>query len=254
MRKHIYLVLFFLMALSVSGFAEKEKAKDFGFAKHNAEVQVTPHADYLIYAKGKDVGAPDAPYENRYPFIGFNFGARYMFRPIELLAVSAGLAMHMQGGFWRQRAYFPKEYVALRQNYHVAALMLPIYLHLFKQMANSTFEFAIGPDFYFPVFQRTASATYNPDGEKVNSDKDFDKYTTQYARQNAVFGLSIFLGAQLYVCPVANLFIGPQIAFMNLAYMDKDKQENRLKFGGFYDVYLGLKLGFRFHCKGKGDK
>lgn len=249
MKKHICLSLIFSIACFTPLFAQTQSAKDFGFAKHIAEIQVTPHADYLIYAKGKDVGMPDAPYEFRYPFIGFNFGARYMFRPIELLAVSAGLAMHMQGGFWRQRAYFPKEYVALRKNYHVAALMLPVYFHLFKRMANSTFEFAVGPDFYFPVFERSTSNSYNIDGEKINSVKDFEKYNSQYTRENTVFGLSIFLGGQVYVCPVSDLFIGTQIAFMNLAYMDKDKQENRLKFGGFYDVYLGVKFGFRFHGK-----
>lgn len=252
MKKQFYLISLLMLSAVLFTFAEDKKdKKDFGFAKHNAEIQVTPHADYLLYAKGKDAPAPDEPYQNRYPFIGFNFGAQYLYRPIELLAISAGLNFHMQGGFWRQRNYFPKEYVAVRQNYHIAAIMLPIYFHLYKRMPNSTFEFAIGPDFYFPVLSRSRATSYDFNGDKIDSESDMDKYTRAQTRANSVLGLSIFLGAQLYLCQNADLFIGPQIAFMSLAYLDKDQQESRLKYGGFYDVYLGLKLGFRLHCKPK---
>lgn len=250
MKKQLCLFTIFSLISVLQVFADDDKEKKkIGFAVHNAEVQVTAHADYFFYVKGKDAPAIDKPYDGRYPFIGLNFGVQYLFRPIYLLAVSAGINFHMQGAFSRNMQYFPKEYVASRSNYHLASLMIPLYLHLYKRMPHSTFEFAAGPDFYLPVFQRWATSNYSVNGDKTASDSDIDRFTMRQIRNGAVLGLSIFLGAQLRLCASSDLFIGPQIAFANLAFFDLDTQKPRLNYGSFYDVYLGIKLGFRFHCK-----
>ena len=77
--------------------------------------------------------------------------------------------------------------------------------------------------------------------------KGKDKASTEYMRENASLGLSIFLGGELNMCEHANLFIGPQIQFLELTYFSNSKNNDLINDDHKYPVSLGLKLGFRFH-------
>ncbi len=228
----------------------KEPPAKGTFAHHFGEFHVTPSADYFFYVPGKTYEDPE-PYEFQMPFIGFDMGGEYGYRPCELFAVSAGLAFRMQGYFYRHTNYFlGNKYVDYRSMGHIAYLQVPIMFHLFKQMQNSTFEFATGPQFNFPVLQTNTTVVYNPDGEKVSTDKDKIKRDAKFMRDYAMLGWTILLGAQLNLCAHADMFIGPQINFLNIAYFRKEVNEGRRDDGyPNYGASLGLKLGFRFHCE-----
>lgn len=116
-------------------------------------------------------------------------------------------------------------------------------------MPNSTFEFATGPQFNFPVFTMTSSSSFNLDGEKIASDKDKIKRDAKYMGDNAMLGWNILLGAEVNLADHADLFIGPQINFLNIASFKKSVNEDRMESGDNYYCSLGLKLGFRFHCE-----
>lgn len=225
-----------------------DKSKD-GFWHHSGEITITPSADYFIYAKGKDFEASE-PYEFQLPFIGFNISGQYIYRPVEVFGISAGLGYRMQGSFYRQTDYFfSKKYVSLRSNAHTGYLNVPIEFHLFKKMPGCTFEFATGPQFNFPVNTRYNTASYLPDGDNLATDKGKDKFTTKEMRELSSLGWNILLGGEIHLAKHADLFIGPQINFVNLAFFDKDRQEARTDFGDNFDCSLGLKLGFRIHCE-----
>ena len=235
------------ISLSAKEDATKTKSKS-SFAQHNFEFQVTPSADYHIWQEGNVV--KDKPYEYTYPFIGFGFGAQYLYRPVEVFGISTGIAVKMQGSYIRERFYPPlngPSYIRTRVNQHIGYISVPIYFHLYKPMKDCTFEFAIGPDFNFPTFSRSSTTLFDSDGEKVSTTKDHEKADTDEMREIASFGLSMFLGGELNLCEHANLFIGPQIQFLNLAYFNKDVMDANKISGNFIDASLGLKLGFRFH-------
>ena len=112
--------LFLLLTfVTVTVFAEdksKDKPKaDKSFVTHSAEVQVTPATDYFIFREGTMVN--NTPYESQYPFIGFGFGAQYIYRPVEVFGISTGLAVKMQGAFSRTRSFSPV-YITSRTNSH----------------------------------------------------------------------------------------------------------------------------------------
>ena len=173
-----------------------------------------------------------------------------MYRPVEVFAVSAGLGFRMQGSYYRHTVtIFDKKHVDYAIAGHTGYLQVPIEFHLFKQMPNSTFEFATGPQFNFPVFQNFNESTYNLDGEKLTSYKNDVKYTSKQMGDYAVLGWNILLGAEVNLADHADLFIGPQINFLSIASFDKDINEIWRNNGRFYDCSLGLKLGFRFHCE-----
>ncbi|MFN8323219.1 MAG: hypothetical protein U0T74_11230 [Chitinophagales bacterium] len=251
--KQFSTVLMFILStiISISLSAKEDAAKTKGkssFAQHNFEFQVTPSADYHIWQEGNVV--EDKPYEYTYPFIGFGFGAQYLYRPVEVFGISTGLAIKMQGSYFRERFYphfNAPSYIRTRANQHIGYISVPIYFHLYKPMKDCTFEFAIGPDFNFPTFSRSATTVFDSNGEKVSTTKDHAKADADEMREMASFGLSMFLGGELNLCEHANLFIGPQIQFLNLAYFNKDVMDANKNSGNFIDASLGLKLGFRFH-------
>ncbi len=247
MKNAIFILSF--LALSLFSFAAKEKPAAGSFAHHCGEFHITPSADYYIYSKGKNYEAPE-PYEFQMPFIGFDLGGQYMYRPVEVFAVSAGLGFRMQGSYYRHTVtIFDKKHVDYTSISHTGYLQMPIEFHLFKQMPNSTFEFATGPQFNFPVLRNSTSSSYNLNGDKLTTDKSKDKFTTKQMGDNAVLGWNILLGAEVNLADHADLFIGPQINFLNIAYFDKDINESRRDNGSNFDCSLGLKLGFRFHCE-----
>ena len=157
----------------------------------------------------------------------------------------------MQGNYYRRTAYtlLGEKYVNLRQIGHTGFLQVPIAFHLYKNMGNSTFEFATGPQFNFPVLQTTMWTTFNSDGEKTSSGKDKDKFTTSYMGDNASLGWNILLGAELNVANHFDMFVGPQINFLNIAFFDKDRNRSGREIGRDFDCSLGIKLGFRLHCE-----
>lgn len=248
--KKILILFFGVVALSSIAFSKTTApaSKASEFTKHSYEFQVTPSADYLIYRQGSSAFAhQEEPYKTRYPFIGFGFGVNYIFRPIKVVGVSAGFNIKMQGSYSRVTSYAPMTYISSRGNAHVGFISIPIQAHLYKEMSDCTFEFAIGPEFNIPIFDRRAYALYSPNGEKVASDKDSDKYNSDQIRYGASFGLSFLLGGEMHLCEHANLFVGPQFQFLNLVRFDKDRADAEKAGGRFYDVSLGVKLGFRFH-------
>jgi hypothetical protein len=247
MGNHRFSLLLFSFAFAFTVFAgDMDAKKDFGFTKHSAEITATPNVSYYIYSKS----TIHNPYEGYYPFLGFTFGLQYMYRPIKVFAVSAGLNFHMQSLYERSENYlfFPSgQYLNWRRILNTGYLAVPLYLHLFKSMPKSTFEFAVGPDFYIPVFRHSSWTKFDRNDEKLSSGSQMERFDSDMIHRYASFGLSIFLGAQLYLCPKADLFIGPQISFINLAFFDKEYQQSRANTGRFSDVNLGLKLGFRLH-------
>lgn len=246
MKTNPILLLLLVLGIYLHSFAGgKETQKDFGFAKHSAEIAVTPNVSYLFYNNSS------FSYSSYRPFVGVAVGGQYVYRPISLFAVSTGLNFHMQGILYKPRWFNQRVTTYESSIEHSAYLMLPIYFHFYKQMPKSTFEFAIGPDFYIPLFRRATISGLNTADIDNGSDIQLDKSSPEQMRRNAVMGLSIFLGAQLHLCPKADLFIGPQMSFVNLLAFDKDKQKLRTEGGGFYDVYMGLKLGFRLHSAPK---
>lgn len=254
MKKVFFIINFLALSLVVfsktPALSIAKEAPKGGFAHHFGEFHITPSADYFFFVQGKE-NQVNEPYEFKLPFIGFDMGVEYGYRPVEVFGVSAGLGFRMQGNYYRQTAYtlLGEKYVNLRSSGHTGFLQLPIAFHLYKQMSNSTFEFATGPQFNFPVFQTNMWTTFNSDGEKVTSDKDKDKFTTKYMGENASLGWNILLGAELELADHADMFIGPQINFLNIAYFKKDFNESRRDYGGQFDCSLGIKLGFRFHCE-----
>jgi len=66
---------------------------------------------------------------------------------------------------------------------------------------------------------------------------------------NAMLGWNLLLGAEVNLADHADLFIGPQINFLNIASFKKSVNEDRMESGDNYYCSLGLKLGFRFHCE-----
>ncbi len=217
------------------------------FAKHNIEVQVTPSSDYFIYQKGNQL--EDEPYKSRYPFVGFGFGANYIFRPVKVVGVSTGLNFKMQGEFYRYRHYpfLQSSYIRYKGNQHIMYINIPIYLHLYKEMTNSTFEFAVGPDFNIPIFYRSVVTEFNANGDEISTSKESEKLTKEARKSLAAFGLSIFLGGEVHLFDQGNLFIGPQIQFLNLVSFDKDTRDYEKTVRKDFFVSLGIKFGFRFH-------
>lgn len=241
--------LLFLMAISVSLFAEdksKDKPKkDEAFVQHSAEVHVTPATDYFIFSENEGQ-FPSDPYDQQYPFIGFGFGAQYIYRPVEVFGISTGIDFKMQGSFNRTK-YPMSNVISSRNHRHDGIMTVPLYFHLYKRMTACTFEFATGPEFNFPLFTRTTTITYGLNGDELDKTKNTEKVDMDVMRENASLGLSIFLGGELNLCEHANLFLGPQIRFLNLVYFDKDINEARKDTWAYYPISLGLKMGFRFH-------
>lgn len=249
-----------LLALCLTGFAggytpnpfakEKEKKDGAGFWHHTGEFHLAPSADYFISAKGTDYKI-DKPYEFQLPFIGFDIGGQYMYRPVEVFAISAGLGFRMHGNFYRHTTttFLGEKYVDTRSYGHRGFVNVPIEFHLFKRLNHCTFEFATGPRFNFQLFQTYREDSYTPDGEKTLTNKDKIKYDSKDVLNNAMFGWNILLGAELHLFDNADMFVGPQINFMNLAFFDKEINDARKRLGTDYGCSLGLKLGFRFHCE-----
>jgi len=228
----------------------KKDAAAGAFAHHFGEVHITPSADYFFFRQGKLMQV-DEPYEFKLPFIGFDLGGEYGYRPVEVFGVSAGLGFRMQGNYYRRTSYdlFGDKYVSLRSSGHTGFLQVPIAFHLYKDMGNSTFEFATGPQFNFPVMRTLMWTSFNSEGEKITSGKEKDKFTTREIRENASLGWNILLGAELNLADHVDMFVGPQINFLNIAYFDKDINESRRDYGADFDCSLGIKLGFRIHCE-----
>lgn len=219
------------------------------FWHHSGEITVTPSTDYFIYAKGKDYEAAK-PYEYSVPFIGFNISGQYMYRPVEVFAISAGLGFRMQGYGRRHTNYFlGNKYVDNLAFSHYGYLQVPIEFHLFKKMPHCTFEFATGPQFNFPVILKSTSTSYNADGDKISTTKSTYKFSTGEMKQSAALGWNIILGAEIHLASHADMFVGPQINFLDIAYFKKDINSDRRDFGTNYSCSLGLKLGFRIHCE-----
>ncbi len=256
--KNILLPLVLLTALVSSGQdtktaetkdskSEKGKRK---FHVHSFEFTMAPSADYFIYSKGK-ISNISEPYDNRMPFVGFNIGGQYIFRPIHVISVSAGLNYRMQG-YFNQTKSAPLSgdlYISSRTYGHAAYLTIPVYAHLYKRMKKCSFEFATGPEFYIPLYSTTFAKTYDALGDVTSSNSGVVKLSTSTMQQNASFGWSIYLGGELDISEIADMFVGPQILFLDLARLNKNNQLQRTDNGGFYNVSLGLKLGFRFHKK-----
>ena len=116
-------------------------------------------------------------------------------------------------------------------------------------MPKSTFEFSTGPQFNFPVFQNFQSTSFNSNGDKLTTTKGNDKLTTTEMKDNARLGWNILLGADLNLADHVDLFVGPQINFLNIASFKASENEDRMDNGDIYNCSLGLKLGFRFHCE-----
>ncbi len=246
--KNATLLFLLLTGLSVALMAEEKTdkpKKDDSFVKHNAEIHVTPTTDFFIFSE-RDAAIPGDPYDQQYPFIGFGFGAQYIYRPVEVFGISTGIDFKMQGGFSRVKMYNPS-YIASRSHRHNGIMTVPLYFHLYKRMTACTFEFATGPEFNFPLFTRSTVITYKQNGDVNTKEKETNKNTTDQMRDGASLGLSIFLGGELNLCEHANLFLGPQIRFLDLVYFKGSRNTARLNNGAYYPISLGLKLGFRFH-------
>ena len=249
--KNFFLLIAFVLVSTLGFSKEGEKTKETKntFAHHSGEFHITPSADYMLYQKGTDYKA-SAPYEFRMPFIGFDLGAQYMYRPCELFGVSTGLDFRMQANYYRHSNYFlGNKFVDQINAGHTGFLQLPIEFHLFKKMEHSTFEFATGPQFNFPLFSKESNTSYLYNGDKSYSSTGVTKYNTTQMREGSTLGWNILLGAQLTLCELSDMFIGPQINFLNLASFNKDISNSQKMYGRFVDCSLGLKLGFRFHCK-----
>lgn len=246
--KTLFLSLAFAGLYFFAGAVDNKTSKtDFGFAKHSAEIAVTPNVGYFIYNKSF------YSYSSYRPFAGIAVGGQYVYRPISLLAVSTGVNFHMQGIFYKPRWFSQGVTMYESSIQHTGYLMVPVYFHVYKHMRKSTFEFAIGPDFYIPVFRRATIRGSNTFDGQNNSDTQLDEYSPEQMRKNAVMGLSVFLGAQLHLSKKADLFIGPHIGFLDVVRFNSMSQRNRADYGGFYNVYMGLKIGFRLHSAGKKE-
>jgi hypothetical protein len=243
MKRHLTI----LAAFIVFGLPLHSASSDT-LAKHHFEFQITPSADYYVFKKGIYPSTYYAkPYEGFSPFIGINFGAQYLYRPIKLFGVSTGLQFKVQGLFHRRDftdSYSGTRYKASTQ-YHWAYVSLPIYFHLFKAMKKCSFEFATGPEFNFPVFQQTVNLDYDPKGN-FNSSGQIQKYKAEETRKAATLGLSIFLATVKNLSKMFDLFVGPQFECPNIIYFRKEYNENFKSNGGYYYVSVGLKLGLRF--------
>ncbi len=254
----IPLTLMMVLAIITSSYAggynpfklpgkDSEKKEAGKFWQHTGEFHVTPSADYFIYKKGSDYQLSD-PYEFTAPFIGFDIGGQYMYRPVEVFAVSAGLGFRMQGSYYRHTTTFlGSKFVDATIAAHTGVLTVPIELHLFKRMNKCTFEFATGPQFNFQLFRKSTYTAFNSDGKKIDSGKDTQKLEADDIRRSAALGWNILLGAEINLFEHGDLFVGPQINFLNIAYFNKDLQKNSAKYGDDVLCSLGLKLGFRFH-------
>lgn len=239
----------FITAAPASAEEEKDKKEKKGksFATHSAEIQITPSVDYHLYQQGNTFS--DAPYKGTYPFIGAGFGAQYIFRPIKMLSVSTGLQFRMLGQFQRQRTYpiIGSSYISFTGNTHQMLLSIPLYIHLYKKMRDCTFEFAIGPDFNIPIAMRASGKSYASNGSEIASSNETNTYSTTQMKDMASFGISMFLGGELVLNEHADIFIGPQIQFLNLARFNSDLRKLERTSGRFFDAGLGLKMGFRIH-------
>jgi hypothetical protein len=217
------------------------------FWHHSGEITIAPSADYFIYAKGTSTSEAK-PYEYKLPFIGYNINGQYLYRPVEVFAISAGLGFRLQGLFTRKTTYSgSKKYVSERDVDYTGYLNIPIEIHFFKKMQKCTFEFATGPQFNFPANWRSHSITFKPNGDNKFDDIDGGKYSTEEMRTFSSLGWNVLVGAEFNVAPHVNIFVGPQINFVNLAFFDKNRQKQRTHWGDRFDCSLGLKLGFRFH-------
>lgn len=228
--------------------SEKGKRK---FHVHSFEFTMAPSTDYFIYSKGKINNISSEPYDNRMPFVGFNIGGQYIFRPLHVVSVSAGLNYRMQG-YFNQTKTAPLGgdlYISSRNYGHTAFMTIPVYAHLYKRMKKCSFEFATGPEFYIPLYSTSFAKTYDALGDETSSSSGINKLSMSNMKQNASFGWSIYLGGELEISETADMFVGPQILFLDLARLNKDNQLFRTDNGGYYNVSLGLKLGFRIYKK-----
>lgn len=246
--RSIFGIIFLSIIVSGSLNAKDNKEKKSNsFAKHSAEIQLTPSVDYVLYQKG-DFNITE-PYKGRLPFVGFSFGAQYIFRPISVLGISTGVQFRMHGSYSRERVfpYNGNPYIAQRGNAHLNYVSIPLHIHLYKRMKNCTFEFAIGSDFNIPMFTRYVTTIFDPQGKVLVSSKGLSGYSKENMKNYAAFGLSVFMGGVFALGNHGDLFLGPHIQFIDLARFNSDTRKLESIEGRFYNTGLGLKLGFRMH-------
>jgi len=251
-------ILLFILTVSISNTIlaapksadadSTQKKKGRSFRTHSAEIQITPSADYHLYQQGNAFFA-DEPYKGTYPFIGAGFGVQYIFRPIKMLSISTGIQFRMLGQYQRQREFplIGNSYIKYAGSTHQMFISVPLYIHLYKKMTDCTFEFAIGPDFNIPIAMRSSGKSYAQNGTETGTNSEFNTYTTTQMKEGASFGISMFLGGELMINEHADIFVGPQIQFLNLARFNGDLRKVERTTGRFFDAGLGLKIGFRIH-------
>jgi hypothetical protein len=217
-------------------------AGDDDFVKHSGEIFITPSADYFFGKKENE------PYQDKFPFIGFGFGANYLYRPVKVFGVSAGLGHKMQGGYFKTKQNLFLYNITTKGNMHVGYLTVPIQFHLFKKVEVSDFEFTTGPEFNIPLYSRSSVRVEDSRGP-VNTSKSMTVYTADQRKRLAALGWVVSLGAHRDVNDHLGIYAGVDLRFLDIASLDKDTKKGLDEVGpnGIYNCSLGVRIGFRLH-------
>ncbi len=248
MKKYLsptFFLLFFLNA-----FGEKRETI---FHKHSLEFCFTPAFDHhFIVAPNRDPAISEYYKSHSKPLGGFETGLTYVYRPIRQLGFSTGLNMLLWGSrdpsvevYYSQLPWH--EYLG-PETWVEGSFIIPLCVHFSIPLKKAGLEFITGPEFRVPIwYLQKGYLSFNTTNNSVNySDKTrTGKYSPSSIRYDTDLCWSFQCGFNIPTKKKVNIFIGPELKLMNIAYFSHQFTSSRPE-PKFIDYALGVKLGIRF--------
>ncbi|HLP21039.1 MAG TPA: hypothetical protein VK174_12090, partial [Chitinophagales bacterium] len=101
--------------------------------------------------------------------------------------------------------------------------------------------------FNFEIFRRKVGYSYYSQGGSPYTYVNYHRNDAAAMRRMAALGWNLTMGAQLPLFNHGNMFIGPQINFVDLFSFDKDERMLEHAYSKKFNYSLGLKVGFSFY-------
>ena len=225
------------------------------FKHHTFELSITPCFDYHFITSPKRWPGFKQQIDNLYrPFIGFNFGLTYIYRPIRYIGISAGFSNveygigmgKIVGTFASPNSHtgFVNAVLHFKGYIFRGYIGVPILIHGCYQINRIGLDLATGPEILFPIF---TSEKYSSTSDSVGAFyTNVDRFRTVGAGDMLKYswlGWDIQLSANIPLKKCLELSVGPEIKFLTVY---------PLQHGPYYqsvsheiDFYTGIKVGFR---------
>jgi hypothetical protein len=226
MRAFILILLFL-----VPGANYLMAGDEVAFKHHNLEFSFTPAVDYHF------VTWPGRPPANQrtdftyHPFIGFNFGIAYVYRPIKWIGISGGIN-NLEYGL-----KISDPYIKAHKGFEFDGYLgIPLLLHAYEQIKNTVLEFSTGPEFLLPLFS-SVHYTSSTSGDRIRTYGGLD------IQGNTTLAWDLQLTATIPVRRNFELAIGPEMKFLDICQVPRSPFYNQTSHD--IDSYIGVKIGFR---------